>query len=387
MGVIKMASYSKYEDKKGNEFYKVQFYLGRDPQTGKSKATTLRGFRTKKQASNAMIAAKNDFINGKQKKPKNRTFKDVYVDWYESYKLTVQESTIARTKGIFNNHILKAFGDKRINTITVADVQKAINHWYKITDRNYKKWFNYTSLVFKYAVKTRIITENPCSLVTIPKMKRTYGKKLENFWSIDQLNQFMNCIDPDKELEKYTLFRVLAYSGMRRGELLALTWQDISFKDSSVDINKTVAQGLRGKLIIQPTKTKAGRRTITMDDTTMLYLKRWRLSQKQMYMMYGFNTMNKSQLVFANSKNKLKSLNTPLKWLNAIIKQNGLSKITVHGFRHTHASILASNGVPVKQVQDRLGHDDVKTTLQVYTHVSESDRRKTVQIFNDAMKN
>ncbi|WP_395318165.1 tyrosine-type recombinase/integrase [Fructilactobacillus frigidiflavus] len=376
---------SQYVDKKGNKFYKIQVYLGKDPQTGRDKRTTLRGFKTKTQAKNASIQAKLDFINGKQKKPQNRTFKEVYKDWYESYKLTVRESTIARTAGMFNNHILKAFGDKRINTITTSDVQRAINKWYKITDRNYKKWFNYTGLVFKYAIKTKIITENPCSMVTIPRKQQKYGKKKINFWDINQLNKFMNCIDPDKELEKYTLFRVLAYSGMRRGELLALKWQDINFSKSTIDINKTVAQGYGGKQIIQRTKTNAGYRTITMDKITMKYLKNWRVAQKKLYMMYGFNTMNKSQLVFSNSKNKLKSLNTPLKWLNAIIEKNGLAKITIHGFRHTHATILASNGASVKEVQDRLGHDDVKTTLQVYTHISEDDRRKTSQIFSDAM--
>ena len=271
---------------------------------------------------------------------------------------------------MFNNHILPYFGNKRIRTITSAQCQKAINDWFKVAPNNYKKWFNYTSNVFDYAIKREIIEKNPTKLVNIPKKQVDYGDKPANFWSKDQLKKFFSYIDPNEELEKFTLFRVLAFAGLRRGECLALTWDDISFSNNTIRINKTLTQGLRGVQIVQPPKTRKGRRTITIEPITMKYLKQWRKYQKQYYLMLGFNTFQKDQLVFANSKNKHKSLNTPGKWLSKIIKDYDLPKITVHGFRHSHASALFASGASIKEAQERLGHEDIKTTMDIYTHVT-----------------
>nr|WP_279403966.1 tyrosine-type recombinase/integrase [Secundilactobacillus kimchicus] len=95
--------------------------------------------------------------------------------------------------------------------------------------------------------------------------------------------------------------------------------------------------------------------------------------------MLGYNTLKNGQLVFATSKNTFKSLNTPAKWLNSIIKKHGLKKMTVHGFRHTSASLLFMAGATIKEVQTRLGHDDAETTLNVYTHVTKQMDNQTAE--------
>ena len=89
--------------------------------------------------------------------------------------------------------------------------------------------------------------------------------------------------------------------------------------------------------------------------------------------------MQKEQLIFANNKNKFKSLNTPAKWLSKVIKEYDLKPITIHGFRHTHASALFSAGASIKEVQTRLGHSDVQTTLNIYTHVTKEQNKEAVQ--------
>lgn len=83
---------------------------------------------------------------------------------------------------------------------------------------------------------------------------------------------------------KYTLFRVLAFCGLRRGECLALTWDDIDFSDKTMRINKTLTQGVKGKQIVQAPKTRKGRRTIVLDEFTIVTLKKWRLKQKQTFL-------------------------------------------------------------------------------------------------------
>ncbi|TPR12613.1 tyrosine-type recombinase/integrase [Apilactobacillus timberlakei] len=374
-----MASIKSYTTKNGDKRYRFQLYAGLNAQTGKVMKTTRRGFKSKKEATLEASRLELEIAQGGIKKENNIKFSKVYEQWYQAYINTVRESTYARTDGMFKNHIIPAFGNKRIRTIKINEVQRAINKWFKIAPNNFKKWFNYTSNVFDYAIKEQYIKDNPCKLVNIPKKQVEYGDKPANFWDKKQLLNFFECIDPSKELEKYTLFRVLAFAGLRRGECLALTWDDINMSEQTIRINKTLTQGVKGKQIVQAPKTRKGRRTLKMDSKTMNYLKEWRLRQKKVFFMLGFNTFKKSQLVFASRTNNHKCLNTPAKWLKKIIKANNLKPITVHGFRHTHASALFSAGASIKEVQERLGHEDIQTTMDIYTHVTNQQNKEAVK--------
>lgn len=221
-----MASIKSYETKDGKKLYLFKMYIGIDPQTGKKKQTTRRGFRTKKQATLEASRLELEISQGGIKQENNILFSKVYEQWYQAYVNTVRESTVARVSKMFDNHILPYFGNKRIRTISIAQCQKAINDWFKIASYNYRKWYNYTSMVFDYAVKHEYIDRNPTNLVNIPKKPTEYGDKAPNFWDKQEMKQFFTYIDPTKDTEKYTLFRVLAFTGVRRGECLALTWDE-----------------------------------------------------------------------------------------------------------------------------------------------------------------
>lgn len=373
-----MATIKKYQDKDGNTRYQFQVYLGVDPQTGKKKSTRRRGFKSKSAARIALSRIEVEL----QQEPvlpvdNNILFVDVYHEWYDQYINTVRESTWARTAGMFDNHILPLFGNKRLRTITVNQCQRAVNLWFKEVTYNYKRWYNYLVAVFEYGLKHGYITHNPARMITMPVKPDSWGDKPDNFWDRDQLKTFFKHIDQQKEPEKYCLFRVLAFAGVRRGECLALTWQDIDFVHKTLRVNKTLTQGKRGKQIIQAPKTKKGRRTVSLDNTTVEILQRWHKQQREYYLFLGFNTLQPDQLVFANTKNGFKSLNTPGKWLKRIITDYHLTpSITVHGFRHSHASALFAAGATIKEVQTRLGHEDGATTLNVYTHVTKGQNQQ-----------
>ncbi|MCB4409871.1 Site-specific recombinase, prophage lsa1 integrase [Latilactobacillus sakei] len=377
-----MASISKYQ-KDGKTFYKFQVYLGINEQTGKKRYTTRRGFDTLREARLVLSKLELQADSGQlDQQPINLTFEDVYQQWWAGYINTVRESTMYKQKKVFQNHILPAFGKYRIRTITTSQVQTTLNKWFKQTDYSFKPWFNYTSAIFKYAILQGYVKDNPCTRVTMPK--KLDKEDTLNFWDKDQLKTFFNGIDPVNDLEKYTLFRVLAFTGIRRGECLSLTWDDLNVQKATLDINKTLTHGDKGRLLIQPTKTKKGTRVISLDESTLLYLKKWHLEQRRMYLMLGYNINKSNQLIFATSKNTFKSLNTPSKWLRALIDDANksvanLPSITVHGFRHSHASALFSAGASIKEVQERLGHEDAQTTLNIYTHVTEKQGQEAVQ--------
>lgn len=111
----------------------------------------------------------------------------------------------------------------------------------------------------------------------------------------------------------------------------------------------------------------------------MAILKTWRKKQKQDYLVLGFNTIKSDQLVFSNEKNEYLQPTKTRKWLLHVQEKYGLKTITTHGLRHTHCSLLFEAGVNIKEVLDRLGHSDVKTTMNIYAHVTEKAKEAAIQ--------
>ena len=381
-----MTEIKKYTKKDGTTAYKFRVYLGTDPRTGKDVTPKRSGFKTKNSAKAALRKLEFDFSNGNSEvtaKPVNYTFEQVYNEWFDGYKNTVRVSTWYKKKKIFENHMLPAFGKYRIKSITPHQIQKELNKWFDETTNNFKPWFYYTSALFNYAIMQGYITDNPCKRVVLPK-KTEYEDDFPNFWDKNQLKTFFSYIYPDKEPERYTLFRVLAFTGIRRGECLALRWDDFDAKKKTLSIERTLTQGEGGKQIIQNTKTRKSKRTLSLDDTTVATLKKWRVIDRKILLHYGFNINDKDQLIFHSRTNNFKSLNTPKKWLDLITKRMKadkviLPKLTIHGFRHTHASALFSAGATIKEVQERLGHADAQTTLNIYVHVTKNQNKEVAK--------
>ena len=368
-----MASISEYKNRTGERLYEIYVYVGVDAMTGKKRYAHKRRYRSKKEATLAASRLALDADKGDLISSSNMTLRALYDEWDASYKNTVRESTYERTYTQIRNHVLPVFGRMKINEITTAQMQRAVNKWAKQARRNYKRWFNILNRLMVYAVKHGYISKNPGDLVTMPKVQDAAGEKPVNFWDREELETFFSYIDPEKEPQKFALFRVLAFGGLRRGECLGLTWADINFSDSTISINKTLSQGMKGRTIVQPPKTRKSRRTLTMDVKTMAALRRWRVKQMQVFMSLGINTNKPSQWVFASRRNTPLRLALPETWLMRIEDAHKIEhRITIHGFRHSHASALLAAGATIKEVQERLGHEDVQTTLNIYAHVTQS---------------
>lgn len=168
---------------------------------------------------------------------------------------------------------------------------------------------------------------------------------------------------------------------MRKSELLALNWSDIDFVNQSITINKTLATGLNNAKIIQLPKTKESIRTISLDSETIKLLELWKTEQ-QVYL-----KSNQNDFIICDLFGEHHDVDYPNRILNRIIKKYDLKKITVHGFRHTHCSLLFESGASIKAVQDRLGHSDIKTTMDIYAHVSQKTKDFTANNFANYLSN
>lgn len=375
-----MAVYKQYSKKDGSKAWLFQAYLGVDEVTGKEVRTTRRGFSSKKAAQLALNQLVVDFQNDNRPSNDNITYKEVYEEWLEHYKHTVKESSLAKTLILFKYHIIPYFGDMRIKKIEVKHCQKLANDLSKKLKR-FKMTLNYAGMVFDYSIRIGLIQNNPMKLITMPVIKEEIEEEVNNFYSKDELTQFFSYLEKENDPMMYSLFRVLAFIGCRKGEALALTWNDINFDKQQVTINKTLTRGLDNRLLVQTPKTANSKRVISVDDKTIEILKKWRVTQKKEYFTRGHNTLKKSQLVFSNLSNELLQPHITRKYQVKLEKKYSMRRITTHGFRHTHCSLLFEAGASIKEVQDRLGHSDIQTTMNIYAHVSKEKKEQTADIF------
>lgn len=209
-------SIHKYKTKKGILYY-VSFYIGLDAY-GKKKRHLKRGFKTKKEAKlyearlEAGVVAPT--VNTDKPNPKV-TYKELYQEWFKAYVGTVEETTSSQTKNIYRIHILPIFGHKFIDQISPLDCQNFITQKSQ-TFKNIKQIKSYTSKIFDFAINMNYIDRNPMKNVIMPKIKKT---RSDNFWSLEELHHFLDIVKKTEPFKHFALFRLLAFSGLRKGEL------------------------------------------------------------------------------------------------------------------------------------------------------------------------
>ncbi|WP_157064840.1 site-specific integrase, partial [Globicatella sanguinis] len=183
--------------------------------------------------------------------------------------------------------------------------------------------------------------------------------------------------------QEYIMFRVIAYTGIRKGEMCGLRWSDFDELNGTLSIRRTVARGKDFKKIIQTPKTVSGERTIPLDDETIKDLKEWRNIQREVMILHGYNTNSPEQYIITNESNEFQYSAYPYVVLKKVRKNFDIDHITVHGLRHTHVFLLLEAGVPVKEVQSRLGHENTDMIFQVYDHVNKQKECEVGDIFAD----
>ncbi|WP_245987506.1 tyrosine-type recombinase/integrase [Ureibacillus endophyticus] len=324
----------------------------------------------------------------------------------------VAHNSIAKYKSIeskFNKHILPRFGQLKIRDITKTYCQKVINEIAE-SIKSVNDIKIQANQVFKYALKMDIIQKNPLEHISIPRQQNELinddnEADARNYWRKDEIKKFLEITKLELSYRDYVLFHLLIYTGARKGEILALTWDDIDFKSKSIRFSKTLFHN-KGEFIFQTSKTKESRRLISLDDKTLSILKKWRVRQKNLVLLSTEDDALKKQeliennqtfeskevqedteiprnlnLIFSREDGTPIRLAYPNEKLDIVIKKHNLHRITIHGLRHTHASLLFEAGASIKEVQERLGHSDIQMTMNIYTHVTDTLKEQTAHKF------
>ena len=316
-----------------------------------------RGFNTKKEA----LEFEREFLAQSQFSIE-MTFKSLYSLYHSDMESRIKKTTMETKEYIVNTKLLPFFEKKKVKDIKPIHIRKWQTDLLKMEySKTYLKTiYNQLTAIFNYAIRFHNLDKNPCHIAG------SIGKKDADEMQILSLQEFNKMIDCVTDKENKFFYIILFWTGMRKGELLALTYEDVDFENKTIMINKNFQIVKKERLITDP-KTPRGRRVIAVNDIVLNCIKDlWNTSYKP----------NKTDKIFYLSKDSLK------RQLDTACKKAGVPRIRVHDLRHSHASYLLSNGVNIVILSRRLGHEKVQTTLNIYCHICPSSEDRLNDVLN-----
>ena len=372
--------------KDGTKVYRSNVYLGVDSITGKKVKTTITG-RTKKEVKAKAQQAQSNFkANGSTvfKRVKVTTYRELTDLWLENYQMTVKPQTLVSTRQFLKNHILPVFGDMQLDKIHIAHIQSWVNKLaFKIV--NYGVAASINKRILQYGVSMQLIPFNPAREVILPRPQKAGANRIK-FIDKEDLKTFLDYMErlaPTAYNYYYdsVLYKLLLATGCRYGEAVALEWSDIDFDSATISITKTYNRIVKQ---VGTPKSKAGIRTISIDNKTILMLKQYRNRQRQAFMEIGSPA---PALVFSTTISQYPNSDARTKSLRYRCKEAGIPQFTFHAFRHTHASLLLNAGISYKELQHRLGHATLAMTMDTYSHLSKDKEKEAVLYYEKALQN
>ncbi|MFP5522335.1 tyrosine-type recombinase/integrase [Peptococcus simiae] len=382
-----MPTYETYQTKAGPRYSAAIYVTGPDGPIRKKK----RGFKLKKDAKD--WAARETLKLSRQTQRKISripTFSDVTAEWLIEYKKTVKESTLRKTLGYLDRYILPAFGDLPLDKLTHHECSATLGQWQEKHSK-YGEIARLAKRIYKYAMQRDYVDSNPWELVSIPS-KQVINRQVEksDYWTADELKAFLAeaevyaaHADPWQlnptgwvTSQAYAFFRLLAYTGIRKGEALALHKDSYDPKEKTISITRTVSYDVNYKTIIQTPKTRSSIRTIPIDDVTASLLDAT----------ISADPLPDSPYLFHGATADPIHQNRPRYWLRRICKSADIRPIKVHGLRHTHATLMLESGASVKEVQERLGHSTYSITMDTYAHVTDAAQKTAINRFTEHLK-
>lgn len=399
---------------------------------GQRKHQSKAGFKTKKEAEIAGTKAMAEYNNaGLSFEPSSISVADYLDYWVNNYcKLNVADSTLSVYRNIITRHIKPRIGHYMLSSISTLVLQEMINDIY--VNHSFSKAFMKNILkvlkaAFKYAKNTaKLIQNNPAEDVTLPNLSPDAKAEEIIILTKDDVNRILERFQNSPA----TYYGILTayYTGLRVSEVYGLTWDNIDFENKQITVNKIVKKieidgkvserqkkrGLRGQSTTRwyfgACKTESSYRTIDIGDTLLEALKEykaWQEDNEHAYQeLYTRHYLKAEKTETNRNVHRVVSLRDvePVTLLEraypVFIKENGefhgvdtvkyASKVinyelgihfNFHALRHTHATMLIEAGVPVKAVSERLGHGNIRTTLETYVHVTDSMRSDAVSKF------
>lgn len=398
---------------------------------GKRKHISKAGFRTKKDAEVAGTKAMAEYNNaGLKFEPSEISFADYLDYWFDNYvKVSCKYNTQLGYNQIIEQHLKPALGHYKLKSLTPMIVQEYVNAKFVsgLKKSTVKCIMGVLSGSLKYAVvPAKLLQSSPAEYIKYPKVSSERAEVNRTVISVEDFNKLLERFEFGNPF-RYALL-IGFYTGLRIGEVYALTWDDIDFEEKTLDINKLVYKrnyGVDIRTVMKQkgkkeeksawyfgdTKTKASVRKIKIGDTLIRELREYKKYQIEQQLIYGEyytqvykkeekdekgNTiyrlveieksvpvaLPKANLIMRKENGQYSSTDS-FKYAARVIHYDLGIKFNFHSLRHTHATKLIESGISPKAVQARLGHERIETTLQTYTHNTDAMEQGAVDVFEN----
>lgn len=345
----------------GEKKYEITVEGERDLLTGKRNRMykTVDSMKEAKAVMRQMIV---DMERGIAVRKSPKKISEWLDEWLELYLPNIEETTRIGYKTKIKNYIKPALGDIYLQSLRAEHVQKLVNDMIArgLSPKNIRDTYNNINAAMKKAVILRMIPFNPCEGVVLPKLKRYKAK-------VYDLDMIHHLLDVAKGTDMYLPILLCVTAGLRRGELLALRWDNIDFKNNTLQVRSNMVRGEEDFIIKSP-KTEAGVRDIRLGEEVMAVLREERKRYLEDALMKGIGFQNLNFVIRQKDGSPIRPDSMSQKW-RRFLEDNRLPSIRFHDLRHSNATALIQAGVNPRVVQQRLGHSDVNITLNTYTHV------------------
>lgn len=358
-----------------------------DPLTGKRRQVTRRG-DTKKEAAQRAQSAANDL--SKKRQPQKRLVQEVYDEWLNVYKETVKASSV-RAREVALTAFIDKHGKHFISKLRTSDIQDLL---IEQRDRDLSKNFllgirTALNLMFTFALKNEYIEKNIIKDTVIPKVNKAakgYGTK-KKYLEKDEIQTFLSGVKSSGRRNAYSIALTMLSTGLRIGEVLSLTWDDIDLEKQVLDVNKTLFEmsSSEGGFEFSPPKTEDSNRAVSFNDELTKEFKKMKV-QYNKEKLIGLREP-KSQwrnLVFTGINQQPVRATTINLVFNQIYKAYSIEGVSgSHILRHTHITMLVEAGVDLPVIMERVGHSSINITLDIYTHVTKKMQQKSDDKINE----
>ncbi|MFU0784261.1 tyrosine-type recombinase/integrase [Clostridium sp.] len=371
--------------KRGKKWY---YYFDVGTVDGKRKKIERVGGDTKAEALKALREALAEFERaGTIIDESNISVADYFDYWYENYvRVNCKYNTQEYYKRIIENHIKPALGIYKLKSLNPAILQKFLNSKYinGYSKNSLTNFYGVLSKAMKMAVYPyQFIKENPMQYVELPRIEEK--EKDKDDLKIITLEEFNRIIERFPEGSSFYIpCQIAFHTGMRAGEVCALMWDHVDLKEKTITVEYTLIGKGKGIWELGTPKTKSSYRTIEIGDTLVNILKKHRKNQLENKLRYG-KYYKDSNFVCTKENGELVTPDS-LKYLSKVVNYELDIDFNFHSLRHTHATMLLEAGANIKDIQRRLGHSRVSTTIDTYSHVTKKMKRDTVNIFESMLK-
>ena len=370
---------------RGLSWYYVM-YLGRDPRTGKKKQLWKRGFRTKKAAERALREALDRYERFGAEGSENIRLIELIEMWDRDHVSTLAQSTADGYRSTVANFIGPAFGHYLINDLRPITFQEWVSSLMnpnqgerQASAKTVRNILDVFSGIYTYAVGLELARRNPVKLVRRPAVE-----PFDWFVLTPSMISELLAAAKEKGEEIYTPMAFALHAGVRRGETAGAKWNRLDFNSKTFTVALARARTSNGRIVTTRPKTRASRRTITLDDTILAIMADYKAAQQEHFKCMG-KRWTENNFIFVDDNGFPHSPDAFSDHFRKLADSLGFDRARFHDLRHAHASILINQSVSPKAIQVRLGHSDIQTTFNTYGHLFPDTEANASRSFEAAL--